>query len=152
MIKFIRDNPKLTILVVLVVVLFILVSTNHIEGFSTCYCNKKVYLNAVNKGEGEGIAILEQNRGKLHVSLQANLPYHNGGLYHTVLGGYKAYLVDHNHPMAETVYLGDLLRYGDRIYRLKNELAGDYSAYTHVQIIRHNKKYGTTLVLEGPIH
>ena len=152
MLKFLKDNPAVTVLLVVSVALVLInVFQGDKENFSTCYVTRKVYLKDVSGGMSEGQLTMELNRGRLYLSFQGNLPYHKGGVYNHVNGDYHTYLVNTDDPKASVIYVGALLRYGDRIYRLKNELLGDYSAYTHFIVTRKTQNYKDKVILSGKL-
>jgi hypothetical protein len=121
------------------------------EGFSTCYQSKQFHLNSVNPDEMTSIADvnLEKQFGKLFINIQANLPYAQGGDFHTVWGAYHAFLVDSKHK--KSINLGSLAYSGDHWYRLRTELLGDYSNYDTVQVWRQTEDYKPKLLLSGSI-
>lgn len=154
--KFLKDNQHYLIIAILGLFLLYLYSDQLAEGFTTCNIQKKVVLNDVSGGLSEGAAMFEQNRGRLYVSIQGNIPYNKGGTFNTVVSDYKVYLVkedDKGEETSDRVYLGYMIRYGDRVYRLKNELLGTYSDYTHVLVERiyKNKAYAPEAVLKGKL-
>jgi len=149
--KYIRKNQLLSLLVIVVLVLFISNYSGLLEGFSTCYVTRKVQLKDVSGGLSEGLVTFETNKGRLYISFQGNLPYHKGGVFNTVNGDYFASLINKKDPKAEVIPVGVLLRYPDRVYRLKNELLGDYSEYTHFVVTRKTEDYKDVVVLEGTL-
>lgn len=151
--KFVQKNP-LIVLVIAVISLWL--SKDVIEGFVTCYYNKTILLKDVTGGMSEAVVDFENNRGRLYVSINANLPYHKAGVFGTTVSNYAAYLVNRKYPHRKDlppIFVGYLLRYGDRRYRLKNELLGDYQDYSHMTVVRHplNEDYPDVVVLEGAI-
>lgn len=128
-----------------------LTTTEQREGFSTCFQNKQIYLNSADPDEVTGNADvnLERLNGKLFIKIQANLPYAQGGVMHTVWGSYHAFLK--SSQTGETINLGSLVFSGDRWYRLNTELAGDYSEYDLLEIYRQTEDYKPKLILSGSI-
>jgi hypothetical protein len=121
------------------------------EGFSSCYQQKQFYLNATYPDECTGNAdcYIEKRWGKMYINIQANLPYAHGGDFHTVWGAYHAFLVDSK--TGKSVNLGSLVYGGDHFYRLRTELAGDYSDYDRVDVYRQTEDYKPKRVLSGSI-
>jgi hypothetical protein len=120
--------------------------------YSTCYKQKKIYLNSDDCDEsyGHGDAMLEKRWGKLYITLNANLPYAQGGVMHTMWGAYHAFLVD-SRKQESDIYLGSLVRHGDRFYKLSTELLGDYSNYDKIIVLRKTEDYPAVSVLKGNI-
>ena len=121
------------------------------ESFSSCYRRKQIYLSSVDPDEPSGHADvnLERRWGKLYVNIQANLPYAEGGVFHTMWGGYHAYLEDSRSQ--KSISLGSLVRHGDRFYKLSTELLGDYSNYDQIRVYRQTEDYAPKLLLAGSI-
>ena len=121
------------------------------EKFSSCYQQKQFYLNSVDPDQITGVAdcFLEKQFGTLYINIQANLPYAQGGDFHTVWGSYHCFLVDSR--CGKSVNLGSLAYSGDHWYRLRTQLNGDYSDYDTVQIWRQTEDYKPRLVLQGSI-
>lgn len=166
-VKFVQTNP-LVALAIAAIALWLLFRPNGLlEGFVTCYYNKTILLKDVSgsqngngngngNGMSEGVVDLENNRGRLYISINANLPYHKAGVFGTTVSDYAVYLVNRKYPHRKDlppVFVGYLLRYGDRRYRLKSELLGDYQDYSHLIVVRHplNENYPDVLVLEGEV-
>ena len=82
---------------------------------------------------------LERRWGKLYITINANLPYAKGGVFHTMWGAYHAFLVDTRNQ--KSINLGSLVRAGDRFYKLSTELLGDYSQYDQIWIYRQTENY-----------
>ena len=122
------------------------------DDYSTCYKQKKIYLNSDDCDEkfGHGDAMLEKRWGKLYITLNANLPYAQGGVMHTMWGAYHALLIDSDGNEPE-VYLGSLVRHGDRFYKLSTELLGDYRAYDKIMVLRKTEDYPPVTVLKGSL-
>ena len=79
---------------------------NILEGFVTCYYNKTILLQDVTEGGmSEAVADLENNRGRLYVSLNANLPYHKAGVFGTTVSNYAAYLVNRQRTDLPVVFV-----------------------------------------------
>lgn len=157
MLDIIKQNPYISIIVLLVLLWILFRKNGLLEGFVTCYYNKTVYLQDVTGGASEAVVDLENNRGRLYVSINANLPYHKGGVFGTTVSNYIAYLVNKKHPHRKDlppIMIGHLLRYGDRRYRLKNEVLGNYHDYSHLIVVRHalNEDYPDVVVLEGEVN
>ena len=129
-------------------VFFLMYHTVFREGFDTCYTVKKVYLEDVADGISEGQVTLEKNRGRLYISFQGNVPYHLGGVYNHAQGEYYMRLTGAD---MEDKELGVLLRYPDRVYRLKTELLGEYDGYTHIHVVRKTKGYKEKVILTGAL-
>jgi len=121
------------------------------EGFSSCYQQKQFYLNSTFPDEPSGHAdcFLEKRFGKMFLNIQANLPYVKGGVFSSMFGDYHAFLVDSK--SGKSVNLGSLVFGGDRFYRLRTELAGDYSDYDKCEIYRQTEDYKPKKVLSGSI-
>ena len=150
--EFIQNNPGLSFIIAAVLLWFLLRKNGLFEGFMSCYNNKTVLLNDVTGSSSEGVVDLEKHNERLFISLNANVPYHKGGVFGTTVSNYNAYLIDKNTNLPPIV-IGPLLRYGDRRYRLKNELLGTYDKYTHIIVSRHtlNEDYPDVIVLEGKL-
>lgn len=122
------------------------------EDYGSCYKRKKIYLNSDDCDEpamGHGDVMLEKRWGKLYITINTNLPYAKGGVMHTMWGAYHAFLVDSKGK--ENIYLGSLVRHGDRFYKLSTELLGDYRQYDEIVIIRKTEDYPPVTVLKGSI-
>lgn len=123
------------------------------DDYSTCFQKKQVYLNAEGCDEESmsmGEVLLQKRYGKLYITINANLPYAKGGVFHTMYGAYHAFLVDTNGK--QNIYLGTLVRHGDRFYKLSTELLGDYRAYDKIVIARKTEDYPPVTVLKGSIY
>lgn len=156
MLQLIQKNPYISLIIAVSLLWLLFRKNGLLEGFVTCYYNKTILLHDVTGGMSEGVVDLENNRGRLYVSINANLPYHKGGVFGTTVSNYAAYLVNKKHPHRKDlppINIGHLLRYGDRRYRLKNEVLGNYSDYSHIVITRHtlNEDYPDVVVLEGEV-
>lgn len=120
------------------------------DDYSTCYTKKKIYLNAVSDNDNShGEVILEKQFGKLHVTLNCNLPYAKGGVFHTSYGAYHAFLI--NSKTKQSIYLGTLVRHGDRFYKLTTELLGDYRGYDEIKVSRKTEDFPPVCILKGSI-
>lgn len=120
------------------------------DDYSTCYTKKKIYLNAVgDSGSDHGEAILEKRFGKLYITLNCNLPYAKGGVFHTAYGAYHAFLL--NTKNEDSIYLGTLVRHGDRFYKLTTELLGDYRGYDAICVSRKTEDFAPVKILHGSI-
>jgi hypothetical protein len=119
--------------------------------YSTCLKTKKIYLNSDDCDEktGHGDCLLEKRYGKLYITLNCNLPYAQGGTFHTMWGAYHAFL--HDTKTNEQLYLGSLVRHGDRFYKLNTELLGDYRNFNEIVILRKTEDYPMVKVLKGSI-
>ena len=150
--NYIRKHPIIVTAVIIVVALLWLRGGNIFEGFFTCFTNKSIILQDMTGGLSEGVVELEKNRGRLYISVNANLPYHKAGDFGESTSNYGVYLVDRKNDMR--IFAGYLIRYGDRRYRLKNELLGNYDDYTHVIVVRHQingEGFPDVVVLEGAL-
>jgi len=121
------------------------------EDFSTCYQRKQVYLNSCdpNLPTSHGDVHLEKRWGKLYITINANLPYAKGGVFHTMYGAFHAFLVDTRNK--KSISLGGLVRHGDRFYKLSTELLGDYSNYNEIWVYRQTEDFPAKVVLRGSI-
>ena len=121
------------------------------DDFSSCYKIKKIYLNAdgCDESVGHGDVVLEKRFGKLYITLNCNLPYAQGGDFHTMWGAYHAFLKDNK--TGEELYLGSLVRHGDHFYKLNTELLGDYRNFDEIVVIRKTEDYPAVKVLRGSI-
>ena len=121
------------------------------DDYSTCYKTKKIYLNSDNCEEktGHGDCLLEKRYGKLYITLNCNLPYAQGGTFHTMWGAYHAFMLDTK--TGEQLYLGSLVRHGDRFYKLNTELLGDYRNFNEIIVLRKTEDYPLVKVLSGSI-
>ena len=120
------------------------------DDYSTCYTKKKIYLNSVSDNDSShGEVILEKRFGKLYITLNCNLPYAKGGIFHTAYGAYHAFLL--NSKNDESIYLGTLVRHGDRFYKLTTELLGDYSGYDAICVSRKTEDFPPVKILHGSI-
>jgi hypothetical protein len=121
------------------------------EDYSTCYRRKQIYLSSCDPDEATGHADvnLESRFGKLYITINANLPYAKGGVYHTMWGAYSAFLVDSRNN--KSINLGSLVRHGDRFYKLSTELLGEYSNYDKIVVYRQTEDYAPKKVLMGSI-
>jgi hypothetical protein len=118
------------------------------DDYSTCYANKKIYLTS-DDSAGHGEVTLEKRFGKLYVTLNCNLPYALGGVFHTSYGAYHAYMV--NTKTQDTINLGTLVRHGDRFYKLTTELLGDYRGFDLIKVVRKTEDFPAVQVLSGSI-
>jgi hypothetical protein len=118
------------------------------DNFSTCYAVKKTYLNSDGCEEsiGHGDVLLESRFGKLYITLNCNLPYAQGGDFHTMWGAYHAFLKDSK--TGQDLYLGSLVRHGDHWYKLNTELLGDYKNYDKIIVLRKTEDYAPVSVLQ----
>ena len=121
------------------------------EDFSSCYQRKQIYLNSCDPDEptGMGDVNLEKRWGKLYINIQCNLPYAQGGVFHTMWGSYNALLIDSRNK--RSINLGSLVRHGDRLYKLSTELLGSYASYDRLDIVRQTEDYAPKRVLTGSI-
>ena len=121
------------------------------DDYNSCYKIKKIYLNSDGCEEaiGHGDALLEKRFGKLYITLNCNLPYAQGGDFHTMWGAYHALLKDNK--TGEDLYLGSLVRHGDHFYKLNTELLGDYRNFDEIVIFRKTEDYPKVKVLRGSI-
>ena len=154
LLKWVQANPLISfaLFVALVLVVRQLVNNNNAtEMFSTCYMRKQIYLNRCDPDEPTGMAdvMLEKRFGKLHVTINANLPYANGGVFHTMYGAYHCFLV--NSITGQSINLGTLVRHGDRFYKLATGILGDYSPYDRIDVYRQTEDYAPKKVLTGSI-
>ena len=117
--------------------------------YSTCYTKKQIYLNGTNDSANHGDVFLEKRFGKLLITLNCNLPYALGGIFHTVYGAYNASMV--NSKTGASIDLGTLVRQGDRFYKLTTELLGDYRGYDQIVVSRKTEDYPAVVVLTGSI-
>jgi hypothetical protein len=121
------------------------------DDYSTCYTKKKIYLNSVGTNDSShGEVMLEKRFGKLYITLNCNLPYAKGGVFHTSYGAYHAFLVKSKNEK-DSIYLGTLVRHGDRFYKLTTELLGDYKGYDCIMVARKTEDYPPVTVLRGSI-
>jgi hypothetical protein len=122
-----------------------------VENFSTCFQRRQIYLNSCDTDEptGMGDVNIEKRWGKMYISINANLPYARGGVFHTMYGAYHAFAIDPRNK--RSINLGTLVRHGDRMYKLATELLGDYSDYTEIVIYRQTEDYAPKMVLKGSI-
>ena len=129
--------------------------THHIMAVTTIILvvvKKKIYLNTdgcANPTMGHGDVMLEKRWGKLYITINCNLPYAKGGVFHTMWGAYHAFLVDTKNKT--DINLGSLVRHGDRFYKLNTELNGDYRGYNEIIIVRKTEDYPPVTVLRGSI-
>lgn len=121
------------------------------EGFSSCYRRRQIYMNSCDPDEPSGTADvnLENRFGKLHINVNANLPYAMGGVMHTMYGAYHVFLI--NSRTGNSINLGTLARSGDRMYKLSTELAGNYDDYDRLDIFRQTEDYAPKRILTGSI-
>ena len=122
-----------------------------VENYSTCYQKKMIYLNSCdpNLPTSHGDAHLEKRWGKLYITLNCNLPYAKGGVFHTMWGSFVSFLVDTRYK--KSINLGSLVRHGDRYYKLSTELLGDYGNYDEIWVYRQTEDYAPKKVLVGSI-
>lgn len=147
-------NKYLLTVAILLAMAFVAYETGLIlEGFSDGSKHKTVLLMDAMHGLSEGVATIENPIDRFSISINANIPYHKAGVFHTVDNVYSAYLIKKDNEL-EPVYLGDLVRYGDRRYRLQAELTdGNYSEYDDIVVIRHNNNGREDVVaLQGTMH
>ena len=121
------------------------------EDFSSCYQKKQIYLNSCDPNEmsGHGVVNLEKRFGKLYISISANLPFSQGGTFHTMYGSYFAYLVDTRNK--KSINLGTFVRAGTRFYKLATELLGDYASYNEIHVYRQTEDFKPKIVIKGSI-
>jgi hypothetical protein len=119
------------------------------DDYSSCYKKKQIYLNGVGDSSNHGDVNLEKRFGKLYITLNCNLPYALGGIFHTMYGAYNAHLV--NSKTGASIDLGTLVRQGDRFYKLTTELLGDYRGYDQITVTRKTEDYPVVNVLTGSI-
>lgn len=119
------------------------------ESFEACFESKQVYINSCDESAPTSHAVVDLQRqsGKIHFSINANLPYASGGLFHTVDGKYKAFLASDN----EEVEIGTLVRHGDRWYKLATELEGDFSKFKKLHVYLQTEDYPLKRVLSGTL-
>ena len=122
-----------------------------VEQFSTCLQHKQIVLNSCDQSEPSNHADvnIEKRWGKLYISINANLPYAQGGVFHTMYGAYHAFLI--NSASNESINLGTLVRHGDRWYKLATELLGQYDGFDRIDVYRQTEDYQPKRVLTGSI-
>ena len=122
------------------------------DDYSTCFQKKQIYLTAEGCEEesmSHGEVLLQKRFGKLYITLNTNLPFVRGGVFHTMYGAYHAFLVDTK--TKKRIYLGTLVRHGDRFYKLSTELLGDYRNFDQIIVVRKTEDYPPVTVLKGSI-
>ena len=120
------------------------------DDYTSCYSSKQIYLNNVDdSATGHVEVILKKQFGKLMINLNCNLPYALGGVFHTMYGAYHAYIV--NSRTNDNIYLGTLVRQGDRFYKLTTELLGDYRGYDQIIVTLKTEDFPPKTILSGSI-
>lgn len=121
------------------------------ERFDTCLQSKQIYLNSCDETQPTSHAdvIIQKQFGKLYIKINANLPYAEGGVFHTVWGAYHAFLVSSSD--GESINIGSLVRHGDHWYKLANELLGQYDKFDRIDVYRQTEDYPPKRVLTGSI-
>lgn len=119
------------------------------DDYTSCYKKKQIYLNSTDDTASHGEVNLEKRFGKLYITLNCNLPYALGGVFHTMYGAYNAFMV--NSKTGASIDLGTLVRHGDRFYKLTTELLGDYRGYDQIVVSRKTEDYPAVNVLSGSI-
>lgn len=140
-------NQNILLIVGAIIILYIFYNSS-IEGFASCQ-NKRVRLNDVQGGVTTGYAYLEITGGKLGITVEANLPYQYGGVFHSLNGQYNVYLARDN-PL-ETAYVGTMIRERDHMHRLTQKFDGDYSKFTNILITRITEGVPEQTILNGRI-
>jgi hypothetical protein len=122
-----------------------------VERFSSCLQKKQIYLNSCSPDEptSVGDVNLEKRYGKFYLTINANLPYAEGGDFHSIHGAYNAFLVSTSDN--ESLNIGTLVRHGDRWYKLSTELLGEYDKFDRIDVYRQTETYEPKRVLTGSI-
>lgn len=157
-----KKNPLLTLAIILFVWwlwnkhmhqprIIVIAGDAPVEQFSTCLQKKQFYLNSCDANESTAHADvnIEKRFGKLYITINANLPYAEGGVFHTVYGAYHAFLISSSD--GESINLGTLVRHGDRFYKLATELLGQYEKFDRLDVYRQTEDYQPKRVLTGSI-
>ncbi len=121
------------------------------EHYSSCLQRKQIYLNSCAEDEptSVGDVNLEKRFGKLYITINSNLPYARGGVFHTINGTYHASLVSTS--TNESLDIGQLVLHGDRWYKLSTELLGEYGKFDRIDVYRHTEGVEPKRVLTGSI-
>ena len=161
-VSWMKKNPLLTLAIVLAVWWLwnklvsgprvIVIPSGTAEKFSTCLQSKQIYLNSCDETEPTNHAdvFLEKRFGKFYITIKANLPYAEGGVFHTVYGAYYCFLVSSTDN--ESINIGTMVRHGDRWYKLSTELLGQYDKFDRIDVYRQTEDYEPKRVLTGSIN
>lgn len=129
-----------------------LVEENFTAGnFSTCLFSKQIYLNSCSQEEPSNHAVgyLQKKSGRLNINLRANLPYAEGGVFHTNMGAYHVFMIDSTGK--QSINLGSMIRDGSRWYTFATALLGDYDNFDRIDVYRQTENYRPVRVLTGSI-
>lgn len=124
---------------------------NEVERFSSCLQKKQIYLNSCDPEQPGNVADvnIENRFGKMYININAQLPFADGSDFHSHYGAYWAFLIDPVNKVS--IPIGTLVRHGDGFFKLANELLGDYTGYTRLDIYRQVLDYKPKRVLTGSI-
>ena len=122
-----------------------------VENFSTCLQKKQIYLNSCDPDQPSNVADvnIENRFGKMYINILLSAPFAIGGDFSSHSGAYHAFLI--NPKNKESVNIGTFVRSGDGYYRLSNELLGDYSQFSRIDVFRQILDYEPKRIVTGSI-